>query len=333
MDYRAMNKRIKVKPLRTIYIFYWFLLGYIIAALLFWYISLANQNDELTVFKENNIAVDDPMRLEKIEQIQVEKGRKTAQYAGEGITFFLFIVAGAVFVFRLVNRQLLLSQQQQNFMMAITHELKTPIAVIKLNLETMRKRELDPEQKHKLQTSTIQETNRLNSLCNNMLLLSQFDSGGYTLTREVFDVGDLIGETVEDFVNRFQLRNFELDLEDQIFIFGDRVLLQMAINNLIDNALKYSEKNSIVTLKLFKDDKYIRLQVIDTGQGISDEEKEKVFEKYYRGAKRQAKGTGLGLYLTKRIVKQHFGSIRILDNIPHGCIFEIKFKESKVNHA
>ena len=333
MDYRSMNKRIKLRPLRTIYIFYWFLLSYIIAALLFWYISLANQNDELAVYKENSISADNPLRLEKLKQIQAEKSRKTAQYAGEGITFFLVIVAGAVFVFRLVSRQLLQSQQQQNFMMTITHELKTPIAVTKLNLETLRKRELNPEQKQKLLTSTIQETNRLNSLCNNMLLLSQFDSGGYMLTREMFDVGDLMRETVEDFSNRFQLRNFELDLEDEIFIYGDRVLLQMAMNNLVDNALKYSEKNAVVTLRLFKDDKYIRLQVADTGQGISDEEKKKIFEKFFRGAKRQAKGTGLGLYLTKRIVKQHFGSIDVLDNIPHGCIFEMKFKESKVNHA
>ena len=107
----------------------------------------------------------------------------------------------------------------------------------------------------------------------------------------------------------------------------------MAINNLIDNALKYSEKSGVVTLRVFKDGKNIVLQVIDDGQGISDDEKLKVFEKYFRGAKRQAKGTGLGLYLTKRIVRQHFGSIEVHDNIPHGCIFEIKFKQSKVDHA
>ncbi len=332
MDYRGFNMRIKVKPLRTIYIFYWFLLAYIIAALLFWYISLTNQNDDLTVMKENNITTEDPLRLEKIKQIQAEKSRKTAQYAGEGITFFLFIVAGAVFVFRLVRRQLVLSQQQQSFMMAITHELKTPIAVTKLNLETMRKRQLEPAQKEKLLSSTIQETNRLNSLCNNMLILSQFDTGGYTLTREIFDVGELMTEVMDDFENRFQVRNFVLDLEEQIFIYGDRVLLQMAINNLIDNALKYSGKDDTITLKLYKEDKYILMQIIDQGQGISDDEKEKVFEKYYRSAKRQAKGTGLGLYLTKRIVKQHSGSIDVTDNVPHGCIFEIKFKENRVNH-
>ena len=142
MDYRAIVKRIKVKPLRTIYIFYWFLLGYIIAALLFWYISLANQNKELTVFKRNNIAFEDPDRESKLKQVQIENSRKTAQYAGEGITFFLFIVAGAVFVFRLVNRQLLQSQQQQNFMMAITHELKTPIADAKTTAFAGAKREI-----------------------------------------------------------------------------------------------------------------------------------------------------------------------------------------------
>lgn len=331
MDF-SLTKRMRVKPLGRIFFLYWFLLAYIIAALLFWYIALTNQNRELFVFKENNISATDAQRQEKLRLIQSEKKLKTAQYAGEGITFFLFIVAGAVLVFRLVKKQLLLSQQQQNFMMAITHELKTPIAVTKLNLETMRKRKLGEEQQERLLTSTIQETNRLNSLCNNMLLLSQFDAGGYALTRENFEVDEFLMEVVEDFENRFQLRNFKTDLQPGISIFGDRVLLTMAINNLIDNALKYSGKEDPVTLRLSRDEKYIYIQVIDEGQGIADEEKEKVFEKYFRSAARQAKGTGLGLYLTRRIVRQHHGTIAVQDNDPQGCIFEIKFKESKVNH-
>ena len=330
MGFRMKKNIFRLKPVRTIYLFYWFLLTYIIAALLFWFVSLEKQNVELSYFKQNNVTQEDPLRLEKIRQVERDQRRKTMQYAGEGITFLLLIIAGAVIVFRLISRQLLLSQQQQNFMMAITHELKTPIAVTKLNLETLLKRRLEEDQKQKILNSTIQEANRLNSLCNNMLLLSQFDSGGYTLTLENFEGEELIKESVGDFMSRFPNRKFITTFSEKINIYGDRLLLQMAVNNLVDNALKYSDKQEAVTLKLFREDKSIKLQVLDTGNGISEEEKKKIFEKYFRGAKRQAKGTGLGLYLTKRIVKQHQGTITVKDNLPHGCIFEIKFKDLKM---
>jgi len=100
------------------------------------------------------------------------------------------------------------SQQQQNFMMAITHELKTPIAVTKLNLETMQKRKLEYEQQQKLIRTTIQEADRLNSLCNNMLLLSQIDSGGYSVTNEKFDIGTLAIECAEDFMDQVSFQKY-----------------------------------------------------------------------------------------------------------------------------
>src|SRR5665647_3582087 len=180
MAYQAIKNKLKKRPLRIIFILYWLLLAYILAALVFWFIVLNKQNVELSHYKLDLIDVDDSLHSQKVEEITTEKDRKTAQYLGEGITFLLLIGAGAVFVFRIINRQLVQSQQQQNFMMAITHELKTPIAVTKLNLETMQKRKLEYEQQQKLIRNTIQEANRLNALCNNMLLLSQIDAGGYT---------------------------------------------------------------------------------------------------------------------------------------------------------
>jgi K+-sensing histidine kinase KdpD len=98
------------------------------------------------------------------------------------------------------------------------------------------------------------------------------------------------------------------------------------VNNLLDNALKYSGKEDVVLIKLFQEDKVIRLQVIDQGQGVSEKEKGRIFEKYFRGAQMQAKGTGLGLYLSKEIIKQHHGTISVINNIPRGCIFEIQLK-------
>ena len=107
------------------------------------------------------------------------------------------------------------------------------------------------------------------------------------------------------------------------------MLLQLAVNNLLDNAIKYSGKEDIVLLKMFQRNKEIHFQVIDEGPGISDAEKEKIFEKYYRGSQGKTKGTGLGLYLTKKIVKAHHGTIKIENNISRGSIFEIIIKEQK----
>ncbi len=328
---QVFKDKFKIMPLKAIYIFYWFLLGYILAALVFWFIALNQQNIELSRYKLDMIDVNDNLHSQKVRKLETERDRKAAQYLGEGITSLLLIVAGAIFVFRIANKLLVQSQQQQNFMMAITHELKTPIAVTKLNLETMQKRKLEYEQQQKLIRSTIQETNRLNALCNNMLLLSQIDAGGYILTSEKFDLGTLANDCAEDFMIRFPYRKIETYFDGEVIITGDKFLLQLAVNNLLDNAIKYSGKDDVVLLKVFRENKLIKLQVIDEGEGITSEERGKIFEKYFRGTQRQMKGTGLGLYLTKEIVKQHHGDISMTNNVPHGCNFEIQLKVPK-NH-
>jgi signal transduction histidine kinase len=158
--------------------------------------------------------------------------------------------------------------------------------------------------------------------------LSQINSGGYTLTNEKFDLATLANDCAEDFIVRFPQRKIEVEAADEIIITGDKLLLQLAINNLLDNAIKYSGKDDVVLIKVFQKDKKIRLRVYDQGYGVSDREKGKIFDKYFRGAQMQTKGTGLGLYLSKEIVKQHHGDINVTNNIPRGCIFEILFRSS-----
>ena len=258
--------------------------------------------------------------------IELEKKRKTGQFIGEGVTFLILILAGAVFVFRVIRRQFWQSQQQHNFMMAITHELKTPIAVTKLNLETLQKHKLDDVQQKKLIASTIQEASRLNDLCNNMLLASQIESGGYLLMNEQLNFSDVVNNCLRDFVTRYPTRKINSSIDPSLFVSGDMLLLQMAINNLLDNAIKYSTKDTAVFVSLKPGKDKISLSVKDEGKGIADDEKPKIFLKYYRSGNqhtKEAKGTGLGLFLTKNIVHQHNGEIKVLDNIPQGSIFEI----------
>ncbi len=321
----------KTKKIKYIFFIYWFLLVYIVAALVWWFIALNNQNKKMANYKIQELQVKNAVYTEQVKKINIEKKRKTIQYAGEGITFFLVIVAGAAVVFYLVRKELRQSQQQQNFMMALTHELKTPIAVTKLNLETLQKRKLDETQQQRLLQITLQEANRLNTLCNNMLLSSQIEASGFRISTEEINFSQLVYDCAQDFTLRFPQRSIVTQLQDELFTNGDKLLLQLAVNNLIDNAVKYSSKEAVITLTLQIINNLIALQVKDLGKGIVNDEKDKVFTKFYRtgnAATKAAKGTGLGLYLALKIVQEHNGNISMTDNIPTGCIFTITIPAS-----
>jgi K+-sensing histidine kinase KdpD len=321
----------KSKKLRYIFIIYWFLLAYILAALIWWFIALSRQNKMMTNYKLEQLHPSAQNYQAQYNDIKSLEKRKTAQYLGEGVTFFLLIVAGAIFVFRAVRRELRISREQQNFMIAITHELKTPISVARLNLETMQKRKLDETQQKRLIQTTLEETNRLNALCNNMLLSSQIEAGGYRITNEETDISELVAKCVQDFVTRYPHQKMEADIVTGIFINGDRLLLQMLVNNLIDNAIKYGTKDLPVSIFLREENEKIILQVKDMGKGIAAAERDKIFNKFYRvgnPATRAAKGTGLGLYLAKKISKQHNANISVTDNNPSGAIFTVTLHAS-----
>jgi two-component system sensor histidine kinase CiaH len=314
------------KRLHSIFVLYWVLLFYIIAALIWWFIALTQQNHQAANFKLQELTPGTTQYQQRAEKIIADEKRKNAQYIGEGITFFLVIVAGAGVVFYLVRRQLKQSQQQQNFMMALTHELKTPISVAKLNLETLQKRKLDEQQQQRLIQTTLQEANRLNSLCNNMLLSSQIDARGLTINNEEINVSDVAASCAADYTIRFPVKKIICTITPDLFTQGDRLLLQMAINNLIDNAVKYSPKEGVITIDIQPQNNHIVINVKDEGKGIEAAEKQKIFTKFYRignTATKAAKGTGLGLYLTKKIVLEHNGNITVTDNVPAGCIFTI----------
>ncbi len=324
----------KTKKIRRLFFIYWFLLAYIIAILVWWFISLTRQNEQMISFELGQLNPGQPQYSEQVSRIKEFQKRKTAQYVGEGFTFFLMIMAGAVFVSRSIKRQLKFSIEQQNFMMALTHELKTPIAVTKLNLETLQKRKLEESQQQRLIQTTLQEANRLNSLCNNMLLSSQIEARGFLISKEDINLSELVENCVQDFVVRYPQRNISTSINPEIFTDGDQLLLEMAVNNLVENAIKYVPKETGIAVALTenKNTNTITLQVKDEGKGIADEEKKKIFTKFYRvgnTATKGAKGTGLGLYLTERIVHQHNGNISVTDNVPSGSIFTITLRSSE----
>lgn len=237
----------------------------------------------------------------------------------------LILFGGAAVVQTSLRRNVALQRQQNNFMLAVTHELKSPIAGMKLSLQTLERRQLTDQQRAQLLHRCIQESDRLADLCNNMLLTSQIEGRQYRAAHEAVPLSELVMENADTFKARYPGRVIT-DIDHDCFVIGDMLMLQMALNNLLENAIKYTPDGTPiqVILKCHKGESV--LQVIDQGGGIPDHEKKKVCTKFYRvgdEATRRTKGTGLGLYLTSRIVKEHKGRLLIRDNSPQGAIFQI----------
>jgi len=321
------------KRFTFITIIYWLLLLYIVAALVWWFVSLEKQSQDLTNLRlsELNSQKDilDPRKYAELHfKIDNDSKRNTNKYIAEGVTFLILILIGAFFVYRSVRRQFRMQYQQQNFMMAITHELKTPISVAMLNLETLQKYQLDAEKQKKLIRMTLQETARLDTLINNILVSSQLEGGGYVFSKEELDFSSLFKDCIRESKTRYPERMFIENIEPEIEIAGDPLLLQLLISNLIENAVKYSPKEKPITCKLSKSGNDVIMNIIDEGIGVADSEKTKIFEKFYRTGNestRKTQGTGLGLYLCSKIAGDHNADISVTNNIPSGSNFAIHF--------
>lgn len=317
-----------ISKLKFVNFIYWVFLTYMIAAFVWWYVSLEKQNSEIATVKFQSIRLDDPALYQKVKAIEAFEARKTKQYLGEGITFLFLFLLGAIYVYRSLLKQLRYSNQQQNFMMAVTHELKTPIAITQLNIETLLKRELEPAQKKMLIENTLKETHRLDALCNNILLASQLDMGKYESNMQLIDLSDIIQKLLHSFQERFDQRKLITTITPSVFIQAEPLLIQLLVNNLLDNAHKYSTITSPITVLLTSHENQIQLVIKDEGVGIPMEERDKIFEKFYRigdESTRTTKGTGLGLYLCKKISEFHHASISVDANAPNGSIFKINF--------
>ncbi|MBI2730430.1 MAG: hypothetical protein HYX40_06725 [Sphingobacteriales bacterium] len=170
--------------------------------------------------------------------------------------------------------------------------------------------------------------NRLNTLTNNILLAAQIDSGNLSIEKEEINLSVLADGCVQDFKQRFVNRIIESSIEPDLYVIGDTLLMQIAVNNLLENALKYSPEDSTVNIDLTDEGDRINLEISDEGSGIDDAEKKQVFNKFYRVGNentRKTKGTGLGLYITKKIIEDHGAEINITDNTPRGTIFGVNF--------
>jgi signal transduction histidine kinase len=311
------------------------LVSYIVLQFLWWEVLLVRQSNEIISGKQHLAALsssDDTLIMRDIEALEHKKTLRLYMTVGEGTVFLLILLFGINQVRKSIRKENELATQQNNFILSVSHELKTPIASSKLQLQTLLKHELNREKQIQLLNNALKETDRLHKLVDNVLLVTQVENKNSSSHLTLVNLSELIEHTVERYFEMY-LENkwIKLIIDPNVFIKGDNDLLPSLIINLVENAIKYSYETLQVTLTLKTENDKVLFEVADNGCGIPDSEKQKIFEKFYRSGNeetRKTKGTGIGLFIVKQICNTHQALINVTDNKPSGSIFQVSFDKS-----
>jgi len=241
---------------------------------------------------------------------------RTGVLAVLGIIFFLVIIAGMVLNTVFLVREIRRNEQHDSFINAVTHELKTPVASIRLYLQTLQTRELDDAKRREFYAVMLQDSDRLLHTIDQVLRAGSAGSRYRRGARSRVDLRDVANECVGLARTRFHLDEGALTYEDRVtgtgsVVLGDFEELKAAVWNLIDNAVKYSPAGLCVSVVLEEvDDSRVAVRVSDRGVGISPIELKRIFRRFYRvpaAVAVRAKGSGLGLFIVRSVAKHHRG--------------------------
>ncbi len=304
------------KEKRTLYILY--ILGlYILFQAGWWAYHLIDINRELYELRTITLGVNHSSVYQA----------KVWMILGEGLIFFLLLAFGFYTIKRNVSKELRLAKREKSFLLSVTHELKTPIAAVKLFLETLKTRKLSTEQEQKIIEDALKENTRLQVLSENILLVTRLDDSRDHVFIEKISLADILNSSLSRYQSLSPNLILEKNIKTQGETKGDTQLLSAVCNNLIENAIKYSHKEKLILVSLEEESGYLVMKVQDNGIGIAPEERQRIFEKFYRVGNedtRKTKGTGLGLYIVKNIVKLHGGSVEVKSNLNEGSTFVVK---------
>ncbi len=316
---------------RTTFIFT-VLVGYIILQFLWWEVLLVRQSNDIISKEQKIAALSSPDReiiIRDIAALEQKKMKRVYMIVGEGSVFLLLLLFGISLVRRSILKETELANRQKNFILSVSHELKTPIAASKLQLQTLIKHDLDREKQKQLLLNALNETERLHKLVENVLLANQIENSNLAIYKEAVNLGELLQQTVHRYFQpQLDQGMITLNSEEGIIYEGDKDLLPSVFINLIENAVKYSFNVVDIAIDLKSIQGRPVLEVKDRGCGVSHTEKEKIFDKFFRSGNedtRTTKGTGIGLYIIKHICDLHKAKIKVMDNIPAGSIFRVQF--------
>ena len=259
-----------------------------------------------------------------------------------GVIFFALIIAGMVVNVVFLVREIRRNEQHDSFINAVTHELKTPIASLRLYLETLKKRNLEEVQRQEFYDIMLADTSRLLHTVEQVLRAGRTGQKGRSLTRMEIDLADVAEESLALARQQHHLSSeLQLNLKlarngaegaESTKVMGDPDELRAALSNLIDNAVKYSGERVRVIVEVEPRGDSVLLRVQDSGIGLAPEEIKHVFKRFYRVPgmfMARVKGTGLGLYIVQSVVEKHGGKVDVASAGPNqGSTFTIRLPKA-----
>jgi signal transduction histidine kinase len=318
----------------------YFVMGYMLLAFFWWSVLLFTKNRDAYMAKielqQLGMAaegvIQTPMDFyasERYQTLMANYRRQERMIMGETVFLSLSLLVGIYIIYSGYRREVKASALQRNFLLSITHELKSPIASIRLALETLQKRgdALQPEQRSRLTMSSITESDRLNRLVEDLLLSARLESA-YQFHQSPLDLGELVEKIIQEQTRLHPDASITCDKDPATPpVLADRQAMTSVVLNLIENAIKYAQGSPIVRVSVRQQGDKVALTVADQGIGIPAGERQLVFEKFYRiGSEdtRKTKGTGLGLFIVKEIIARHNGRILLSANQPQGSVFTVE---------
>jgi len=304
--------------------------GYVLIQFVWWAYMLVDLNSEAYHLRLELLTTSEmPAPEAQIQKtaLDAKLSQRVWMVLGEGAVFVFILVLGFRALQRSISRELELSAQQKNFLLSVTHELKSPLAAIKLQLQTLAGRSLSDEKRHQIYVRALADTERLQGLVENLLLVNRVEAGKFPLEMKRTDISELTQQLIKrHFASELEKGILTIAFEAGLWIACDHQAMESIVINLIENAQKYAVSSNI-DIRIGKQGQSIMLSVADQGPGIPDIEKERVFQRFFRLGNedtRSTKGTGIGLYLVRQLVEMQHGTIHVKDNVPKGTSFEVR---------
>ncbi len=242
------------------------------------------------------------------------------------------LIAGVWFVYKTVRREVELAQLKSDFVSNVSHEIKTPLALIRMFAETLQlKRVKSAKKKEEYYDTIVKETERLTRLINNILNFSRMEAGKKEYRFEPMDLNGLVQGVLRDYAAHLEHQGFKVGVQTRgglPRIVADAGAVSEALLNIIDNSVKYSRERKILNVSTGSDHAMVYVDIEDHGIGIPPQQQKKIFEKFYRvssGLVHDVKGAGLGLSLVKHIMDAHQGTVTLKSDVGKGSTFRLSF--------
>jgi signal transduction histidine kinase len=287
---------------------------YIIIQFLWWAYLLLNLNSDYYALKQELY-----LAWQVVPDVTpaTELSKKRIMIFGEGFIFLTLLLIGIFLSARFLRRDFAFARMQRNFLLSISHELKTPIASMQLYLQTLRSRKLEEDKRAEMIDRALSDNQRLQKLVDKLLLATQLENSGLQLHFEPIPINQLIQRSIEtaNVIDRGN-HNISWNPSADITINADEMAVETMVINLLENAVKYAPEGGKIEVSAGVSGNYFYLEVSNEGR-INHEEQKLIFSKFYRignESTRTTKGTGIGLFLVKSLAALHQGKIEMVQS-------------------